>query len=148
MERTVGARIELDVSGRTNMVFAVAAALGATVVDEHLSFDSGGTIWEAEELRDLHGARLHQFIGGQGRMSVEYRATVAGRAQPASVDDLDLVTYLRPSRYCPSDSLTPTARGEFTGLHGQVLLRAVTQWVSDRLEYVSGSSSPTDGAEQ
>ena len=54
--------------------------------------------------------------------------------------------YLRPSRYCESDSLTPTARSEFSGLSGHELLSAVTLWVWNKLRYVPGSSLVTDGA--
>jgi transglutaminase-like putative cysteine protease len=62
------------------------------------------------------------------------------------VDELDLITYLRPSRYCESDSLGPTAASEFAGLHEEKLLAAVSGWVADKLTYVAGSSLPTDGA--
>jgi transglutaminase-like putative cysteine protease len=89
---------------------------------------------------------LHTFVSGGGMLRVDYTATVEGSAEPAAVDDLDLITYLRPSRYCESDSLLPTARSEFSGLSGHALLTAVTQWVWERIAYVPGSSLPTDGA--
>jgi len=58
------------------------------------------------------------------------------------------VTFLRPSRYCESDTLAPTADAEFRGLEGHALLAAVAAWVHEKLAYVSGSSQPTDGAVQ
>lgn len=148
MLRTVTARLDLSISGRTNMVFSLVAAHGADLTSESLSFVLDGQPQRAAELRDPHGSRLQIFVSGPGRMTVEYAADVAGRAEPAAVIDLDLVTYLRPSRYCESDSLTPTARSEFRGLSGHALLSAVTLWVWERLRYVAGSSLPTDGAEQ
>ena len=54
--------------------------------------------------------------------------------------------YVRPSRYCESDSLGPTAASEFAGLTGIDLLQAVITWVNQKLMYVTGSSLPTDGA--
>lgn len=148
MLRTVTARLDLAIEGRTNMVFSIAAAQGSHVTSEQLSFVLDGRAQQATELTDMHGTRLHRLISGPGRMIVEYEAEITGRAAPAVGIDLDLVTYLRPSRYCESDSLTPTARSEFAGLSGHDLLTAVTLWVSERLRYVPGSSQPTDGAEQ
>jgi transglutaminase-like putative cysteine protease len=146
MQRTVSAHIELDLRGVTNMVFSLSAALGADLASESLRFRVDGTDLEYEELLDVHNGRLHQFVADRGRMSVDYAAVVTGRAAPAPTSALDLITYLRPSRYCQSDSLFPTARSEFRGLTGHNLLRAVTEWVWNRLAYVSGSSLPTDGA--
>lgn len=148
MLRTVSTRLELAIEGRTNMVFSIAAAQGSQVTSEQLSFVLDGVPIVATELTDLHGTRLHQLVSERGTMIAEYTAEVTGTAAPAAEIDLDLVTYLRPSRYCESDSLTPTARSEFAGLSGHELLTAVTLWVSERLRYVPGSSQPTDGAEQ
>jgi transglutaminase-like putative cysteine protease len=148
MLRTVTNHLELDIKGTTNMVFSIAAAQGSHVTSETLSFVLDGQPQRATELTDGHGTRLHTFVSGPGRMIVDYSADVSGRSDPAPSVDLDLVTYLRPSRYCESDSLTPTARSEFAGLQGHDLLSAVTLWVWERLRYVPGSSLPTDGAEQ
>ena len=148
MQRTVTSHLELDLKGATNMVFSIASAQGSHVTSETLSFVLDGVAQSATELTDRHGTRLHQFAAGPGRMTVDYTADVSGRSDPAPSVDLDLVTYLRPSRYCESDSLTPTARSEFAGLRGHDLLAAVTLWVWERLRYVPGSSQVTDGAEQ
>lgn len=148
MRRTLSSRLELDISGETNMVFSIAAALGPQIASETVSFVLDGVPIEPIEITDAHGTRLHQFVSGPGRMLVDYSAEISGRSDPAPAVDLDLVTYLRPSRYCESDSLTPTARSEFAGLSGHALLSAVTLWVGSRLRYVPGSSLPTDGAEQ
>ena len=148
MQRTVSTRLDLAISGRTNMVFSLAAARPQYFAEEKLSFVLDGTPYQAKELVDERGTRLHQFISEAGKMTVEYSATVTGRTTPAPVNDIDLVTFLRPSRYCESDSLTPTARSEFAGLSGHDLLSAVTLWVWERLRYVPGSSQVTDGAGQ
>ncbi len=148
MLRTVTSRLELSIKGRTNMVFSLAVAQASNVTSESLWFLLDGEAQHATELTDVHGTRLHTFVSGPGTMIVDYTAEIAGSSEPAPVIDLDLVTYLRPSRYCESDSLTPTARSEFAGLTGHELLTAVTLWVWNKLRYVPGSSLVTDGAEQ
>ena len=146
MQRTVSAHIELSLRGHTNMVFSLSAATGANLTSESFTFALDGTELDYTELPDLHGGRLQQFVSDEGHMVVDYTAQLDGRTAPAETTELDLITYLRPSRYCQSDSLFPTARSEFSGLAGHDLLRAVTEWVWTRLAYVPGSSLPTDGA--
>ncbi|NEM90478.1 transglutaminase-like domain-containing protein [Galbitalea soli] len=146
MLRTISVHLELAIQGHTNMVFSMTPALGAEIVSERLDFSLAGVPQQAREIVDVHGTRLHTFVTGRGPLSVDYALEVAGRAAPPPVDERDLITYLRPSRYCESDLLTPTARSEFRGLSGHVLVQAVVDWVFERLAYVSGSSLPTDGA--
>jgi len=146
MQRSVSAHLELDISGRTDMVFSLAVSANSLFNRENLSITLDGEPQLPTELVDRHGTRLHRLIGGAGRMVVDYSAEVAGRSAAAPVDQIDLITYLRPSRYCESDSLLPTARSEFAGLSGHALLTAVTLWVWEKLSYVPGSSLVTDGA--
>jgi len=138
--------MELDIAGLSELVFSMAVATESDIASESISFLLDGVPQQAAELVDRHGSRLHKFAAGPGHLSVDYRAEVTGHAPPPSVDELDLVSYLRPSRYCESDSLLPTARSEFRGLLGHELLTAVTLWVWERLAYVPGSSLVTDGA--
>ena len=138
--------MEFDLAGASEMVFSMAVATESDITAESMSFLLDGVPQQAKELVDRHGSRLHKFVAGPGHMVVEYTADVAGHAPPPPVDELDLISYLRPSRYCESDSLLPTARSEFAGLSGHALLTAVTLWVWERLSYVPGSSLVTDGA--
>jgi transglutaminase-like putative cysteine protease len=146
MLRTISVLLELELFGATDMVFSMTPALGSGLVSESLSFTSGNSEHVAREIVDVHGTRLHLFSASAGRMTVAYEASAGDGASPEPTDERELITYLRPSRYCQSDSLTPLARSEFSGLSGHNLLRAVTQWVSSHLSYVGGSSLPTDGA--
>ncbi|NYF10329.1 transglutaminase-like putative cysteine protease [Leifsonia sp. AK011] len=148
MIRSVSVHLDIELAGRTDLVFDVGVARGASVVHETLDFSIGDQTPDVTEIVDPNGSRLHSFESGAGTMSVDYRVEVEGRATPAPVDELELITYLRPSRYCQSDSLSAVARSEFWGLTGHNLLAAVVRWVSARLSYVSGSSEPTDGAVQ
>ncbi|MDH6180536.1 transglutaminase-like putative cysteine protease [Microbacteriaceae bacterium SG_E_30_P1] len=146
MIRNVAVHLDLELGGATNLVFGIAAAQGAAIRAENLEFSTAALA--VDELIDTHGSRLHVADAEPGRLSVDYRLEVEGRAEPAPTDRLDLIRYLRPSRYCESDSLTPMARQTFSGLSGHALLTSVVDWVSSHLTYVSGSSEPTDGAVQ
>src|SRR5471032_2036818 len=146
MMRTVNVHLELALSGRTNMVFSMTPAIGATIATEKLDFVLDGVPQPSREIQDLHSARLQVFETNRGTLTVDYSVEVVGRADPAPTSELDLITYLRPSRYAQSDTLTPIARSEFRGLTGYVLVQAIADWVFDNLAYVPGSSQPTDGA--
>lgn len=148
MQRTFSATLELTLAGRANLVFAIAAARpgdGATLT-ESMRCEGVGGEYEPVEIQDLHGTRLHQFTAEAGGVTVHYEAELTGRSGPPPAEPLDLITYLRPSRYAQSDSLFPTALAEFGGLTGKDLLAAVSSWVGSHLSYVPGSSGPTDGA--
>lgn len=138
--------MQIEVSGLSEMVFSMAVASESALREESIAFEFEGAPMKYTELVDRHGSRLQKFAAGPGQLSVSYRAVVEGNAVAPPVDELDLITYLRPSRYCESDSLLPTARSEFRGLIGHELLTAVTLWVWERLSYVPGSSLVTDGA--
>ena len=147
MRRDVTAGIELEAAGRARLVLAVAVADGHEV-EESLVVSRDGVTLPWTEVRDEHGTRLHIVDTDAGRVRVDYRARVHGRAEPAVIEGLDAIRYLRPSRYCESDALRPVAVAEFGDLDGFELLEAVRAWVARSLAYVSGSSTPTDGAIQ
>ena len=146
MKRTVSSQLELTLSGPTQLIFNVAAAAGTPLASESISVLVDGARVEAEEITDYQGTRLHRVRAAGNTAVLDYRAVVDGLADPAAVNEIDKVVFLRPSRYCESDSLGPTAAGEFAGLHGHDLLEAVVGWVNQKLTYVAGSSLPTDGA--
>ena len=145
MERRLSARLDLHASGPARLVLAVAVSDGHDR-EESLTVTQAGRECAWSELADSHGGRLHVVDVGEGPVSVAYDALVRGMAAPAAVAPLDEVTYLRPSRYCESDTLGPTAVAQFGGLAGHALVEAVSAWVRGSLAYVSGASSPTDGA--
>ena len=145
MKRSVTAHLELYVHGEADLILSVAVAQGAEV-DETLTITSNGNPVEAHEVIGRHGTRLHRLVGPVGPMVIDYAAEVTGQAALASTEELDIIEYRRPSRYCESDTLFPTAKSEFAGIEGKELLDAVSSWVGDRLSYVAGASQPTDGA--
>jgi transglutaminase-like putative cysteine protease len=147
MQRSVSAEIAVTVADGARLAFMVAVAGGAE--DERLEFASNGAPIQAVEVTDAAGSRIHVVDAEPGTVSLSYAATVGGRRPSAArASELELLEYLRPSRYCEADRLGPTAAAEFAGLGGAALLDAVSSWVGTRLAYVPGSSLPTDGAVQ
>lgn len=146
MQRAVSASIDLSLSGPVRLIFGVAVAQANPIGSETLTITVDDDAVEPTELVDAHGTRLHSVSTEGAQASLRYEAVVDGIADEPTIGDTDDVVYLRPSRYCESDSLAPTAASEFAGLSGLNLLNAVVTWVNDRLRYVSGSSLPTDGA--
>jgi transglutaminase-like putative cysteine protease len=149
MERSVSARLVFKTVAHTKAALAIAAAknTGYTSFQDSLSVTVGGEQVPLTELSDHHGGRIHYMeFADPAEVTVEYSATVVGRAVPEEADLADLIRYVRPSRYAESDRLLPTAYAEFGGIHGEELLRAVRNWVNGELRYVSGSSRGTDGA--
>lgn len=146
MRRTVTAHLTASLSGPASIVFSVAAAADSRLESETIAVSVDDVLVEPNEVVGPHGTRLHTVVTQGGELCLDYRAVVDGLADPAPIEPIDLITYLRPSRYCESDSLGPTAVSEFGGLQGTQLLESVIDWVSDKLVYVTGSSRPTDGA--
>lgn len=144
--RDVGSSLVVRVDDPTSFVLAVAVAEGVPTTVESLRVRLDDEPIVLRESTDAHGTRLHLFETGPGILSVEYAATVVGRAAPLPVDERDLVTYLRPSRYVQSDTLTDRAREQFAGLEGRGLLAAVEEWVFGHLRYDGAATSPIGGA--
>lgn len=146
MLRTVTSHLSLDVRAPLEMFLSVAVADGAYDRTELLSVRHEDGPLDVLEIKSGTGGRVHRVLAPKGRVVVDYQATVTGQADPAPVDDLDLVELRRPSRYAESDRLLAFSRDQFRGVEGLELLDAVVEWVAGHVQYVSGSSLPTDGA--
>ena len=136
-------------SGRARLAFQIAVARDRSPsfsVDEALAVELDGAPVEVRELVAAHGGRVHLLDSNAGALVVDYSATVTGLADPLGAGELELLSYLQPSRYCESDRLASLALTEFGGLRGKALLDGVSSWVGTHLSYVAGSSQPTDGA--
>jgi transglutaminase-like putative cysteine protease len=148
MTRHVGADLNVEIFAPTTLEFQIAVAphLGAQVT-ESLSFTLNGRQIQAMEVSGDHGNRIHKFDAEQGNLQASYSATIVGQADPAPVTEIDLSTYLRPSRYAETDKFFGFAATEFGQyVDSATLLEKVSAWVGNRLDYVPGSSDPIDGA--
>jgi len=140
--------MQVEVFDPTTLEFQIAVAPqpGAEVTEE-LSFTLNGSAIEPIELVGQHGTRIHKFEAGKGTVLANYQATIIGQAEPAPVTEIDLSTYLRPSRYAEADKFYGFAATEFgSDAKSTALLEKVSSWVGTRLKYVPGSSDPIDGA--
>lgn len=146
MLRTVTSHLSLQVHAPADLVLAVGVAHGAYDVDETLSVTRDGEALAVREVAGPHGTRLHRLDSAPGRVEVDYRAVVTGQDVAPPVEEVDVVEYLRPSRYVDSDKLLAFAGDQFRGLRDRALVDAVVDWVHDHVGYLSGSSLPTDGA--
>src|SRR4051812_23975840 len=109
MQRTVTSHLDLALTGSSKLVFSVAVAAGVPLAEQELVVLADGARVEPVELVAGQGSRLHVLRTSAQRVPLDYRAVAQGQAAPPAVDELDLVTYVRPSRYCESDTLGPTA---------------------------------------
>ena len=147
MDRSVSCRFDARIDGQADVVLSVAVADGVPRRSESLLVTLDGTEVAAREVQDQHGTRLHLVPAlGPGHLEVVYAASVTGREVAVPEDEVDLIRYTRPSRYCESDRLAPFARAEFAALDGADLVASVVRWVGERIAYIAGSSRPTDGA--
>lgn len=149
LKRDVGAELEVEVTSPTTLAFQIAVTEqpGAQVT-ESLTFTCNGKTVTPDEIIGQHGNRIHRFAAPEGTVTASYEATIIGQADPAPVRDIDLITYLWPSRYAEADKFFGFAATEFEQYVGEsaTLLEKVSSWVGTRLNYVPGSSDPIDGA--
>jgi transglutaminase-like putative cysteine protease len=144
----VSAELVVDVQARARLAVHVAVAdfthaSGRESIE--ITLDGHDLPWR--ELDAAHGGRLWLIDAPAGSLSIRYDAHLTGPLPSPSTEVLDRLVYLRPSRYCESDRLVGFAARQFRGVEGPAnILAAVSSWVGTQLEYVSGSSGPTDGA--
>jgi transglutaminase-like putative cysteine protease len=148
LKRDVGVDLDVWIAAATTLEFQIAVAPqpGAQVT-ESLSFTLNGKEIQANEIIGDHGNRIHKFDAEHGSLQASYRATIIGQSDPAPITEIDLSTYLRPSRYAEADKFFGFAATEFGQyVDSETLLAKVSSWVGTRLHYVPGSSDPIDGA--
>ena len=143
MRRYASADLRLRSDGDAQLILSMAVA-GAS--GDFIRISQNGRDLVPTEVADQHGTRLHVVDVGAGQVDIEYRLDLIGETPIAEYDLIDEIRYLRPSRYCESDTLRPIAIAEFSGLTGVDLLAGITSWVGQQLAYLPGSSLPTDGA--
>lgn len=149
MQRTVAAHLSFTTVAQTKLAMAIAVARnpGYTTFDEDLVITAGEERLVPRELLDGHGGRFHVLeLAEPAQVEVQYTARIEGTGGPEPADEMELIRYVRPSRYAESDRLLPTSYAQFGSLRGIDLVQAVRDWVHTQLAYVSGSSRGTDGA--
>ncbi|MDO9378516.1 MAG: transglutaminase family protein [Nocardioidaceae bacterium] len=147
MDRTVGAELDVTVVGACELELQVAVAhVPGVEVQDRLSLVLDGRELTPREVTTPHGGRMHLVDAEPGELQIRYAATLTGRGTPDEAGGDDLSVYRRPSRYAASDTLGGFAIKQFGAVSDEDLLEVVSSWVGTRLDYVPGSSGPTDGA--
>jgi transglutaminase-like putative cysteine protease len=136
----------VEVTDPTAFVLANAPALGVPLESERLTVSREGRELAVRELAEQPLTRLRLFEALPGLVTIDYAAVVLGRAEPVSVSATEAIIHLRPSRYVQSDTLTPFARDTFPQREAARLVREVSAWVHDHLEYTADATTPTGGA--
>ncbi len=145
-------RLHADQPTEASLLLAVARRPEVLVRTEELVLTGPGGPVAVGAQTSPEGTVLHHATLPAGDVEVGYEAVV----EPAEVEPgqrggpaltvAERWEFTRPSRFCPSDRLARTAAEEFGSVPRTDLPHAVAQWVAARTAYVSGSSTPTDGA--
>jgi len=162
--RVVSCDLEFEVSEDATFVFQLAAATSAgSVTTERLEITSdSATSPTTREIPGPHSGRLHLVRAAVGRLDINYRAELdvkgALPAEPLITDPevhslnpslaYSEVLYRRPSRYCPTDRIQGFATSEFGDAgDGFARVQAIVDWIRRRIEYLPGSGTFRDSAE-
>lgn len=148
--REVGAQIDVEVTAATTLEFQVAVARQPGIdIQESLAITLNGKPIEAREIIGAHETRIHSVDIDEGTVSLSYSATVSGEAEPAPVRDIDLITYLRPSRYAEADKFFGFAATEFAQYTDPATLLEkchrgwARAWITLRAPVIRSTAPPT-----
>jgi transglutaminase-like putative cysteine protease len=146
--RNVSVDLTVQVLDTCRLAFQVGVAdPDAFAAVEALTITHNGGDQRWWEVCTPHNGRIWRVDADAGELRLSYRARLTGTGTPAAFDPNDELLYLRPSRYCESDRLAGFAERLFRDITAPAdIVAAVSSWVGTQLEYVSGSSEPTDGA--
>ena len=157
MKLRVGCELSYKVLAETVFIFNIEAALlqRHRRLTENLVFTPGtpSLAYEVPGLRN----RYVQTVAPPGDFHVSYMAEVDADplyADPQNVYEtpikdlpLDILPYLLPSRFVPSDELVNYAMREFGQCpHGHERVAMICNWLYDNIEYQRGSSDAKTGA--
>jgi len=140
----------------TDAIYQIQVARwpGQNILDETLTVSPDTTFQEDQDTE--FGARtLRAHLSGE--VTLTYQATVDNGTLKALVpqavqsdwNDLpaEVLTYLWPSRYCPSDQFGRFVEKTFAGTQGGTRVLAILDWLGENIEYEHGvSDSETTAA--
>ncbi len=160
MQVSAGCTLRYALEKETGFVFQIEAAKadGQTVLSELLSLPaSAGTAVYAAYEDPVTRTRVIRAMLGPGQVEVVYKATIeldTTSVDPACVNEfqftalpMEYLTYLAPSRYCPSDVFAEFAFQTFGAMpQGHNRVAGVCNWIFDNLQYTGGSTGPNSNA--
>ncbi len=160
MQVSVGCTLRYTLPKETGFVFQIEAAKaeGQVVRHEILSLPTNpSNVGYAAYEDPVTLTRVIRTMLGPGPVEIVYEATVdlnTTSVDPILVDEFDFtalpmeyLTYLAPSRYCPSDVFSAFAFQTFGAMpRGHSRVVGVCNWIYDNLQYTSGSTGPNSTA--
>ena len=157
MEIQVSCKLRYVVSAPTAFVFLIEAAKAdAQVITRETLTLPPGAMWDTY-CEPVTFNRRFRTVLGPGPVEIDYSATAevdATAFDPTQVYEfdfinlpLDVIEYISPSRYCPSDTFTDFAHAQFGGLpRGHTRVTAICDWIFNNITYQSGSTGPATTA--
>ncbi len=155
----LGCRLQYVIKEPTAFIFNLEVAR----LQRHRNLTETLEISPRHERRTYEApATLNRYFGIQaqpGPLEVYYQAEVTldeHHADPATIEEisvgelpLDIMPFLLPSRYVPSDRLAAFADREFGQMDkGHRRVTAVCNWIYDNIEYRRGASDETTTADE
>lgn len=151
-------RIDIEVamdyqlsSPETVLLTLEAASLHRQIVKQE-QLDIANATLQRMQGGSRPGQRVWAFVPGD-RLILHYRAQVElhrqetplARLRAAPLQDLppEVLSYLRPSRFCPSDLFETYVCKRFGHLAGGEKIAAIRDWVANAITYRPGSSVAT-----
>ncbi|OGN48019.1 MAG: transglutaminase [Caulobacterales bacterium RIFCSPHIGHO2_01_FULL_67_30] len=120
---------------------------GQDILEETLTFDPPVEFHEDEDV-DFGARTLRCHV--EGEVTLTYEAVVENgvlKGLPPSVSQHDwgelpaeVLPYLQPSRYCPSDQFGRFVTREFGDTSGGARVLAILNWITENLDYEHGVS--------
>ena len=153
----IRADLKYEVRFDTVFLFQIAAArtVHQQVIWEQLSIEPQLNVERYQV--GLEGNQLHRIVVQPCELRVSYqgnvelapelnRPTLVGESNASEMPP-EVLTYLNPSRYCESDLLARFSFEEFGQLpRGFSRVQAICDWVSEHLDYTSGSTNSSTTA--
>lgn len=157
MKFSVGSQLIYTAARDTTLVLGVEAQriAGQKILREHFSV-TPILPSEPHEMADTKN-RYRRLLLRPGRYTIRYEADVETLPVIQTPEDvmevavselpLEVMNYLFPSRYCPSDQLGRFAWRRFgDGPAGHAKVDAICDWIHDNVDYLEGSSDASTSA--
>jgi transglutaminase-like putative cysteine protease len=156
MEFQIKCHLGYDLSGPASFLFNVAIArnLSQRITSEHFEIIGANSCQEMV----IGGQRYHRATARSGPVELIYETGVEAthellgdpsRLQVPLFEQIpaEALVFIYPSRFCQSDLLARLAKREFNqNESGFYRVTRICNWIYERIEYLSGTTTPTTSA--
>jgi len=156
MEFQLKCDLGYEISGPASFLFNVAVTQNSfqRIITEHFEVTGAESCQETV----IDGQRYHRATSKSGPVELIYEATVdtthellgdPSRLQVPLFEQIpnQALVFIYPSRFCQSDLLARLAKREFNQDEpGFYRVTRICNWIFERIEYLSGTTTPTTSA--